>query len=168
MDCSTLIASAVRLPYLHELNQSEDPTCTLPIFPFPRPHYPFPNSNPSSTGQVVDVCIWSVAELGSAIALSSVPAIRPLMSHLFPNIIKSSAGSGAKGSHPSGHGSSLATKQGTFKHSRNGSVGEPFPYVELDERKGSRSASSQEYILAGGEHGITKTVDFQVESVVHR
>jgi hypothetical protein len=90
------------------------------------------------------------------------------MSHLFPNIVKSSAGSDAKGSHPSGHGSSLATKQGTFKQSQNHSVSEPFPYVELDEGKASRSASSQEYILAGGEHGITKTVDFKVQSEVHK
>jgi len=33
-------------------------------------------------GQVVDVVIWSVAELGSAITLSSVPAIKPLAVHL--------------------------------------------------------------------------------------
>lgn len=57
---STLISSILRLPYLHNLNQSEDPTWS-----------------------VVNIVIWSIAELGSAITLSSVPAIRPLFAHLF-------------------------------------------------------------------------------------
>jgi len=55
----TLIASVVRLPYLHDLNQ--------------------PGSDP--TWQVVDIVIWSTAELGSAIMLSSVPAIKPVWVH---------------------------------------------------------------------------------------
>jgi hypothetical protein len=55
----TLIASVIRLPYLYNLNQ--------------------PDSDP--TWEVVNIAIWSIAELGSAITLSSIPAIKPVWVH---------------------------------------------------------------------------------------
>jgi hypothetical protein len=43
-------------------------------------------------GHVVDICIWSIAELGSAITLTCVPAIMPLIKHLFPTFMASNGG----------------------------------------------------------------------------
>ena len=56
----TIISSIVRFPYLYDLNRSPDPTWT-----------------------VVNIIIWSFAELGSAITLSCIPTIRPLYAHVF-------------------------------------------------------------------------------------
>jgi hypothetical protein len=44
------------------------------------------------TGHVIDICIWSIAELGSAITLTCVPAIMPLVKYLFPTFMASNAG----------------------------------------------------------------------------
>jgi hypothetical protein len=43
-------------------------------------------------GHVVDICIWSIAELGSAITLTCVPAIMPLVKHHFPSFMASNTG----------------------------------------------------------------------------
>ncbi|PKS11299.1 hypothetical protein jhhlp_003061 [Lomentospora prolificans] len=51
----TLISSVLRLPYLHNLNQSDDPTWAI-----------------------VNMVLWSNAELASAITLSCVPTLKPL------------------------------------------------------------------------------------------
>jgi len=61
----TLISTLLRFPYLYDLNQSTDPTWSVP-----------------------NVVIWTIAELGSAITLCSVPTIRPLYAHLFQNPAK--------------------------------------------------------------------------------
>lgn len=70
----TLISSLLRLPYLHNLNQSTDPTWSVP-----------------------NIVIWSIAELGSAITLSSIPAIRPLYAHVFQNRGKKNTSSSESG-----------------------------------------------------------------------
>ncbi|KAK5657391.1 hypothetical protein OQA88_2961 [Cercophora sp. LCS_1] len=71
----TLISSILRFPYLHGLNQSSDPTWDVP-----------------------NIVIWTIAELGSAISLSSIPAIRPLYAHLF--LKKRSPGNSSDNSGP--------------------------------------------------------------------
>ena len=50
-------------------------------------------------GSVVNIVIWSIAELGSAISLSSIPSIRPLYAHVFKKGANkgSPAGSGGAG-----------------------------------------------------------------------
>ncbi len=70
----TLIATLLRFPYLHDLNQSTDPTWSVP-----------------------NVVIWSIAELGSAITLSSIPAIRPLYAHVFQKHSKKNTSSSESG-----------------------------------------------------------------------
>lgn len=61
----TMISTLLRFPYLYDLNQSQDPTWSVP-----------------------NVVIWTIAELGSAITLCSIPTIRPLYAHLFQNPAK--------------------------------------------------------------------------------
>ena len=70
----TLIATLLRFPYLHDLNQSADPTWSVP-----------------------NVVVWSIAELGSAITLSSIPAIRPLYAHVFQKHSKNTSSSESGG-----------------------------------------------------------------------
>jgi hypothetical protein len=60
----TLVTSIIRLPFLYSVNHSGDPTWA-----------------------VVDVVNWSIAEVGSAITTSSIPPIRPLITHIFPKRI---------------------------------------------------------------------------------
>ncbi|KAK3319594.1 hypothetical protein B0T19DRAFT_269382 [Cercophora scortea] len=140
----TLISSIVRLPYLHNLNQSLDPTW-----------------------DVVDICIWSIAELGSAITLSSVPAIRPLIVHHFPRymgtLLKGSTGGGSginnSGSHRHGGASTgggtkkTTTYPGSEAADQASAKPSWFSYTELEDVDGSlrkkRSADmeSQEHIL---------------------
>ncbi len=70
----TLIATVLRFPYLHDLNQSTDPTWSVP-----------------------NIVVWSIAELGSAITLSSIPAIRPLYAHIFQKHSKKNTSSSESG-----------------------------------------------------------------------
>ncbi|KAK3942609.1 hypothetical protein QBC46DRAFT_379528 [Diplogelasinospora grovesii] len=65
----TLISSTLRLPYLLQLNKSSDPTWQVP-----------------------DVVIWSIAEVGSAISFSSVPAIKPLAMFLYRGLREATSG----------------------------------------------------------------------------
>jgi len=83
---STLISSVLRLPYLHDLNQSVDPTCESRqevggvLQSAVKFHTEIDKLLP---GSVVNIVIWTIAELGSAISLSSIPAVRPLYAHVF-------------------------------------------------------------------------------------
>lgn len=56
----TLISTLLRFPYLHQVNRSSDLSWTI-----------------------VNIMIWSLAELGSAITLSCIPTIRPLYAQIF-------------------------------------------------------------------------------------
>ncbi len=70
----TMISTLLRFPYLHDLNISSDPTWSVP-----------------------NVVIWSIAELGSALTLSSIPAIRPLYAHVFQKHTKKNTSSSESG-----------------------------------------------------------------------
>jgi hypothetical protein len=85
----TMIATLLRFPYLHDLNQSKDPTWSVP-----------------------NVVIWTIAELGSALTLSSVPAIRPLYAHVFQKNAK-------KNTSPSDSGVSSGIPQPPRRRPRN-------------------------------------------------
>jgi len=125
-----------------------------------------------STGDVVDIVIWSVAELGSAITLSSVPAIRPLIAHYvgggLTTTAKSRSGGGTGGASQSAtvsaqrHHQQLSLKNGSGLTSQTNSAGAFAPYTELDDiddglQKTRRSgdAESQERIF---EHMAAKRV----------
>jgi len=158
---STLIASIIRLPYLHGLNQSKDPTCETHLRDFH--HFLLT----CKTGDVVNIASWSIAELGSAITLSSVPAIRPLFAHYFPNflgsMIKSSRGAAGSNQTTPSSGTSRTKRVNPYHISET--VTNPatqprwFSYTELDDiddglRKNStRDMESQGYILQSGGRG---------------
>ncbi|KAK3939411.1 hypothetical protein QBC46DRAFT_438093 [Diplogelasinospora grovesii] len=138
----TLISSTVRLPYLHDLNISTDPTW-----------------------HVVDICIWSIAELGSAITLCSVPAIRPLIAHVFPRAMASTpSAKSANSGKTSGLPHSRDTRA-THRSKLNGSALVSHPtwhsYTELDDIDGAsqkRSVNSSEHILAAEQGEMQHTM----------
>ncbi|KAK3377371.1 hypothetical protein B0T24DRAFT_621046 [Lasiosphaeria ovina] len=114
----TLVSSIVRLPHLHNLNQSKDPTW-----------------------DVVDICIWSITELGSAITLSSVPAIRPLFAHIFPKVMGSARSSKDASSNQlpsSGHPPDQK--------------GPPFCWLGDDERQPEQQPSTMVFVHGAGRH----------------
>lgn len=105
-------------------------------------------------GDVVDIATWSIAELGSAITLCSVPAIRPLISHYFPavmgSMVKSRGTAGASQTPSSSQKSRNVTDTETAFEST-----EPrwSSHTELDNfdnslrKKRSEDMESQERIL---------------------
>ncbi|SPQ25620.1 9a8cf3c1-f0de-4662-bd0b-64339b212d48 [Thermothielavioides terrestris] len=136
----TLIASVIRLPYLHHLNQSTDPTW-----------------------DVVNIAMWSIAELGSAITLTSVPAIRPLVGHYFPHLMGSLVGK-STGDHANSDRTPVFGGSSRSKKTTEFSATETMPadntkakqdwhqYIELDDQddartKRSADMESQEHIL---------------------
>jgi len=125
---STIISSILRLPYLYNLNQSEDPTWS-----------------------VVNIVIWSVAEVGSAIALSSVPAIRPLFAHVFSKNTSSGSDEGIKNLKKTSK-SNLPFSIGTF-----GSVADKSAWKNQKQMFSAKSEnhgeekSSMEIHLSGGQ-----------------
>ena len=121
-----MISSIIRLPFLHGLNQSKDPTWDVP-----------------------NIATWSIAELGPAITLTRIPAIRPLFAHYFPNVMGSLAGK-------SGHGGSNQTPAagGTGRTKKTTEFSAPettatktskqdwHQYIELDDQDDARSKRS--------------------------
>jgi hypothetical protein len=143
--CSTLISSIIRLPYLHGLNQSKDPTWDVP-----------------------NIATWSIAELGSAITLTSIPAIRPLFAHYFPNVMGSLVGKSGLGSNQTlAAGGTGRTKKTTeFSASETTatktSKQDWHQYIELDDQDDARSkrsadVESQDHILRPDGRRVART-----------
>lgn len=145
----TLITSIIRLPFLHDLNQSNDPTWG-----------------------VVDIATWSIAELGSAITTASIPTTRPLITWLFPKFRLTSTGE----SHPSDHSqfqSRSRSKSGVgsliaLNTIGGGKIGrsDMKNYSEITDGRGSEGEDneSEEYILAENGRIIRQTLQMSASS----
>ena len=148
---STLISSILRLPYLHGLNQSSDPTWS-----------------------VVNIVMWSLAELGSAISLSSIPAIRPLYAHIF--LKKGPDGrparrAGARGDATVPRPKKTGASNLPFSLGTIGSIADRSawrPHIQMftlrsdcghETQMGSQLSESQSRIVADDEAGISTEID---------
>lgn len=115
--CSGIVASAVRFSYLVKLAGDTDETCMDLANPLLR------KISLTSTGNNVDVTVWSLIEILCTIVCGSIPAMKPLLARAVPSVNlsvswqKNSKGSShqyAKASQPS-----TGTSQSSQSHNRS-------------------------------------------------
>lgn len=132
-----------------------------------------------NVGSVVDVCIWSIAELGSAITLCSVPAIRPLIAEVFPHIAPPTTRGTEKTSKQSAHASNRFRRGSGNDSKVDNDQAEWLSYTALDDvdegsqKRGVNSVvDSQEHILtphgSSSKGGATHTMDIALANVSRR
>ncbi|KAF2464123.1 uncharacterized protein BDR25DRAFT_243382, partial [Lindgomyces ingoldianus] len=133
--CFTLITSIIRLPFLHDLNKSTDPTWG-----------------------VTDVATWSIAELGSAITTASIPTTRPLISWIFPKFRLTSSGPSQDETRPPNSYALSSVVSGTKRRDIN-------TYTEIHAGKdGQADNESEDYILNENGRVIRQTVKMSVST----
>lgn len=127
MNPSVTIFSIIRLPFLINLGRTSNPTCKLactvrlidPVLTSPKGEYP-------------EVTIWSIWETELGKVCASLPAIRHLFKHVWPNAM------GTIAAKMSSFGSSKGTeyeKGGSWNSSRRDRTNnDTKDYYELDER----------------------------------
>jgi hypothetical protein len=121
------VFSIIRLPFLISLGKTSNPTCKSASFLSEKQNLrPVP-------GEYVEVTIWSIWETELGMVCASLPAIRHLFKHMFPNAMATIA---SKMSFSSSNKDSTYDKgSGSWGGSRGTrSKPENKEYYELDER----------------------------------
>lgn len=138
LDYSVTVFSVIRLPFLITLGKTSNPTCKLPARDLNRQQLII------LLGDYVEVTIWSIWETELGMICASLPAIRHLFKHMWPNALSTIA---AKMSSFSRTGDTGTDKSGSWNGSRKDrSKVDNNDYHELDERsligKGPDGASA--------------------------
>lgn len=122
-----IVASAVRFSYLVKLNGDTDETCkALPLTSI------YESRTDNSTGNNVDVTVWSLIEILCTVVCGSIPAMRPLLSRAVPSVnLSVSWQRRSKGSNRYVKASNPSTGTSESSQSRNRSY-EPKSDIWLD------------------------------------